>query len=230
MRNKFINNHLVNWNLGLDHAGIATQYIVEKKLNLKNQTREEIGKEKFQELIWTWKEEAEKTIIQQAHEFELLMDWEKSSFTMDLDYQLLVKKSFIKLYNDNLIYKELKITNWDVKFQTAISDLEVIEKEVDTVIYILEYKCTNPKKDSIKIATTRPETIFADTAVGVNPKDERYLDLHNETFYVPYTNKIIPLITDYSIDESKGTGAMKISPAHDSTDYKLGKKHKLDFV
>ena len=137
LRNKFINNHLVNWNLGLDHAGIATQYIVEKKLNLKNQTREEIGKEKFQELIWTWKEEAEKTIIQQAHEFELLMDWEKSSFTMDLDYQLLVKKSFIKLYNDNLIYKELKITNWDVKFQTAISDLEVIEKEVDTVIYIL---------------------------------------------------------------------------------------------
>lgn len=218
------------WILGLDHAGIATQYVVEKKLKAEEKkTREEIGKEKFNEKIWAWKEEAESLIQTQVNNFKFEMNWEKRHFTMNEAHQKKVKEAFIKFYEDGLIEKKLRITNWDTKCETAISDLEVIEKVEKGKIYLIEYKSANGSK-SIKVATTRPETIFADVALCVNPEDERYKHLKGEKFLIPIINKEIPVIYDKLCEKTKGLGVLKVTPAHDTLDYEIGENHNLELV
>lgn len=217
------------WIVGLDHAGIATQYIVEKQLAEKGQKRTELGREKFTETIWEWKKEAEQLIQTQVDNFKFDMEWEKRHFTMNEDHQERVKDAFIKFYKDGLITKKFKITNWDTKFQTAISDLEVIEKVEKSKIYLIEYKSTTNEK-SLYVATTRPETIFADSALCLNPEDERCEKLKGKTFFIPLINKKIPVIFDMLCEKNKGLGVLKVTPAHDTLDYEIGKNHNLEII
>lgn len=229
IRHKYSKNYYVNWVVGIDHAGISAQYVVERELMKENKTKDDLGKEAFVQKIFEWKNTAENLIANQAEKFELMMDWSKKRFTMDDDYKKIVINSFKKLFDDGLIEKKLKATNWDVKFQTALSDLEIIDKKEKTKMYKIEYKCTDGI-NSIKIGTTRPETLFADAAIAVNPLDERYKHLHNKTFFVPIINKAVPLIIDSRVEMEKGTGCLKIDPAHAILDFEIGTDYNLEMI
>ncbi|WP_342262195.1 valine--tRNA ligase [Alphaproteobacteria bacterium endosymbiont of Tiliacea citrago] len=218
------------WILGLDHAGIATQYVVERKLAEKGESRKELGREKFNEKIQEWKIEAEELIQKQVDNFKFDMNWNVRHFTMDEDHQKRVREAFVKLYKDGLIEKKLKITNWDTKCKTAISDLEVIEKVEKSKIYIIEYKAENKEEESLYVATTRPETIFADVALCLNPEDPRAKKLEGKKFLIPLINKAIPVILDELCQADKGLGVLKVTPAHDSLDNEIGEKHKLELI
>lgn len=217
------------WILGLDHAGIATQYVVEKKISEKGLTRIEVGKEKFNELILEWKKEAEKLIQEQVNNFKFDMNWNEKHFTMEEEHQNRVKDAFIKFYNDGLIKKNKRITNWDPKIQTAISDLEVIEKMEKSTLYLVEYKSADGG-NPIWVATTRPETIFADVALCLNPEDERADTLKNKKFLVPIIGRVIPLVLDKLCEKNKGLGVLKVTPAHDNVDYEIAENHGLEAI
>lgn len=214
------------WILGLDHAGIATQYVVERQLAEKNESRTALGREKFNKRIWEWKKEAESLIEEQVKNFQFDMNWDERNFTMSQEHQERVKDAFIKLYNDGLITKKSKITNWDTKFHTAISDLEVVEKKEKSKIYLIEYKSATGD-ESLFVATTRPETIFADSALCLNPEDERAPNLNGKKFLIPLVNREIPVILDELCQKEKGLGVLKVTPAHDPLDNEIGEKHNL---
>jgi len=218
------------WYTGLDHAGISTQYVVEKQLQAEGETRINLGREKFLNKILEWQTKAENLIEEQVKNFDFNMNWETHRFTMDNEHQKLVTESFEKFYNDGLITKKLMLTNWDTKFNTAISDLEVIEKNEKSKIYHIEYKSSNSKEESIIVATTRPETIFADVALCLNPNDPRANMLKNKTFLIPIINKKIPIIFDELCELNKGEGVLKVTPAHDQLDYEIGQKHNLALI
>jgi len=232
MRKAYIDGLEPNWITGIDHAGIATQFIVERLLAQENTTRHELGREKFIEKIWEWKQTSENLISQQATVFGFFFDWQKKHFTMDEDYQQHVINAFVKLFRAGLISKSERITNWDTNFQTALSDLEVIEKTEMRSMYIITYYASDYEKtgNKIEIGTTRPETMFADAAICVHPDDERFKHLHGKTFLIPLINKEIPLILDTACSMEKGTGALKITPAHDMADNETGIRHNLKFV
>jgi len=224
-----MNGHETLWQPGTDHAGIATQAIVEKNLAEKNINKNDIGREKFIEKVWEWKEESGSLILDQLKKLGCSCDWSRSRFTMDEDMSKAVTKVFVALYNKGLIYKDKKLVNWDTKLQTAVSDLEVVQNEVQSQLYYIKYSIEN-SKDFITIATTRPETMMGDTAIAVNPKDQRYKNLIGKFAIIPILNRKIKIISDNYADPEQGTGAVKITPAHDFNDYEVGKRNKLDII
>ena len=219
----------VLWQPGTDHAGIATQLVVENNLIKKGKTRHDIGRKKLIEEIWNWKEQSGNTIISQTKRLGSSADWDRNRFTMDEGLSEAVKKVFIELYNQGIIYRGKRLVNWDIKLQTALSDLEVENKEIKSKLYFIKYNIDD-SSDQLIVATTRPETLFGDTAICINPEDERFRKYIGKTACVPLVNRMIPIIGDESIDKDFGTGCVKITPAHDFNDYKLGIKHNLDFI
>ncbi len=216
------------WQPGTDHAGIATQMVVERNLAEKNIYRKDLTREEFIEKIWEWKEYSGSTIINQLKRLGSSCDWSRERFTMDEGLSSAVRKVFVKLYTEGLIYKDQALVNWDTKFKTAISDLEVVPTDVSTQIYYIKYPSSN--SESITVATVRPETIFGDVAIAVNPNDSRYNSLNKETFTIPLTSRSIPLIFDEYSDPEMGSGAVKITPAHDFNDFEIGKRHNLELL
>ena len=216
------------WQPGTDHAGIATQMVVERNLEKENIFRKDLSRDEFIKKVWEWKEYSGSTIINQLKRLGSSCDWSRERFTMDEGLSAAVRKVFVSLYKEGLIYKDQSLVNWDTKFKTAISDLEVVPTEVSTQIYYITYPSSNGR--SITVATVRPETIFGDTAIAVNPNDERYQSMKDLAFNIPLTNRSIPLIFDEYSDPEMGSGAVKITPAHDFNDFEVGKRHNLELL
>lgn len=216
------------WQGGVDHAGIATQIVVERQLEKENLTREGLGREKFVEKVWAWKKESGDNISRQMRRMGSSIDWQKTRFTMDEGFTAAVKKAFINLYNDGLIYRGNRLVNWDVKLQSAVSDLEVISSEEQGNLWHIKYFIND--YDYIVVATTRPETLFGDVAVAVHPDDERYKPLIGKTVKLPLTNREILIIADEYVDPTFGSGCVKITPAHDFNDYAVGQRHHLPLI
>ena len=219
----------VLWQPGTDHAGIATQMVVERELAKSNLTRHGLGREKFVEKVWEWKEKSGGEITNQLRALGASPDWEKERFTMDEGLSKAVISVFVKLYKEGLIYRDKRLVNWDPKLLTAISDLEVEQKEVQGKFWYFKYPLENTD-EFLTIATTRPETMLGDTAVAVNPDDERYIHLKGKYVILPIINRRIPIIFDNYSDPEKGSGAVKITPAHDFNDFEVGKRHGLDMI
>ena len=218
------------WLPGTDHAGIATQTRVEKKLKEKGKTRYDLGREEFIKLIWDWKEEYGGIIIKQLKKLGVSCDWERERFTLDEGLSKAVREVFVQLYNKGLIYKGKRIINWCPVSHTALSDEEVIHKEVKGNFWYFKYPFKDDSSKYILIATTRPETMFGDTAIAVNPNDERYKKYIGKIIILPIMNREIPIIADDYVDQEFGTGAVKVTPAHDPNDYEMGKRHNLEFI
>ena len=223
------------WMPGTDHAGIATQNVVEKAIAKEGLKRQDLGREKFVERVWQWKEQYGSTIIKQLKKLGASCDWQRSRFTMDEEYSEAVKSVFVMLWNKGLIYQDDKVINWCPRCQTALSDEEAPHRELKGNLYYLRYPFKGHLPggrvpDYIVVATTRPETMLGDTAVAVNPKDKRYKKLIGKTLILPLINREIKIISDNMVDMKFGTGAVKVTPSHDPNDYILGKKHNLEFV
>ena len=218
------------WQPGTDHAGIATQIVVERQLDQKNISRHDLGREKFIEKVWEWKEESGGKITQQMRRLGTSPDWSRERFTMDEGLSKSVNQVFVKLYNDGLIYRGKRLVNWDVKLQTAVSDLEVIQEEENGHLWHIDYPLANNYDDKLTVATTRPETMLGDVAVMVHPEDNRYNSLIGSHVIVPLTGREIPIIADEYVDMEFGTGVVKVTPAHDFNDYEVGKRHSLEMI
>lgn len=215
------------WQPGTDHAGIATQMVVERQLNQENKTRHDLGRDAFVEKIWAWKEESGGNITRQLRRLGASLDWEHEKFTMDDECSHAVREVFIKLFEEGLIYRGKRLVNWDPVLLTAISDLEVSSEEEDGHMWHIRYPLASGKGHII-IATTRPETMLGDVAVAVHPDDERYQQLIGEHLKLPLTDRTIPIIADTYVDPLFGTGCVKITPAHDFNDYEIGMRHHFD--
>jgi valyl-tRNA synthetase len=221
----------VLWQPGTDHAGIATQMVVERNLAAESGLdRKSLGRETFIEEIWKWKEKSGGTITEQLRRLGASCDWSRERFTMDDGLSEAVVKVFVDLYNDGLIYKDKRLVNWDPGLKTAISDLEVIQKEIEGNLWYIKYPFEEDSKNSIIIATTRPETMFGDTAIAVHPDDERYKKLIGKKIIIPVVNRVIPIIEDEYADPEQGSGAVKITPAHDFNDFEVGKRNNLEMI
>lgn len=217
------------WQPGADHAGIATQMVVENQLAKNNIKRTDIGREKFVEHVWDWKNQSGNTIQNQLRRMGASLDWSRDRFTMDDGFVHAVHEVFIRLYNEGLIYRGKTLVNWDPKLHTAISDLEVNNVEANGHLWYIRYPVVSTDEFVI-IATTRPETMLGDTAVAINPSDKRYKHLIGKTIKLPLTDREIPIITDDYVDPEFGTGCVKITPAHDFNDYDIGKRHNLEMI
>ena len=224
------------WQVGSDHAGIATQMVVERKLAAEGQPgREELGREKFIEKTWEWKEESGDTIMRQMRRLGNSVDWDTERFTMDDGFYQGVQEAFVRLHADGLIYRGKRLVNWDPKLHTAISDLEVENREVKGKMWHLRYPLANGAttddgKDYIVVATTRPETMLGDTGVAVNPEDPRFKNLVGKHVELPLVGRLIPIVADEYADMEKGTGCVKITPAHDFNDYEVGQRQQLPMI
>ncbi len=218
----------VLWQAGTDHAGIATQMVVERRLNESNLDRRSLGREKFIEKVWEWKNESGGQISNQLRRLGASADWSRERFTMDEGLSNAVKKVFVNLYNDGIIYKDKRLVNWDPKLLTAISDLEVEQRDTEGSLWHIKYPID--ENNHIIVATTRPETMLGDTAVAVHPDDEKFKNLIGKICNLPISNKKIPIIADEYADPEKGSGAVKITPAHDFNDFEVGKRHDLEFI
>ncbi len=218
------------WLPGTDHAGIATQAVVEKLLHKEEKkTRHDLGREAFVQKIWDWKNEYGERIYSQMERLGNSVDWDRKTFTLDEGVSRAVRKVFVKMYKKGLIYKGEKLVNWSPPLQSAISDLEVVHKETKGNFWHISYKIDGTQ-DALVIATTRPETLLGDTAVCVHPEDERYSHLIGKQVILPLLGRKIPIIADAYVDKEFGSGALKVTPAHDFNDYELGKKHNLPFI
>lgn len=220
----------VLWVPGTDHAGIATQNVVEKELQKQGIHRESLGREKFVERVWQWKEEYGNRITSQLRKLGASLGWEHERFTMDEGLSEAVKENFVRLYEKKLLYRDTYIVNWCPRCLTAISDIEVDHKDENGHLWHIKYPIANTPTLFITVATTRPETMFGDTAVAVNPSDERYSQLIGQELILPLTNKRIPIIADNHVDKDFGTGAVKVTPAHDPNDFQIGLRHNLEKV
>jgi len=220
----------VLWQPGVDHAGIATQMVVERNLQSQGLNRQDIGREAFLEHVWAWKEESGGTITRQLRRLGASCDWSRERFTMDEGFSKAVLKVFVELYKQGLLYKDQRLVNWDPKFKTAISDLEVEQREVQGHFWHLKYPLEEDASKFIIVATTRPETMLGDTAVAVNPEDARYAALVGKNIRHPLTNRLIPIVADEWADPEQGSGAVKITPAHDFNDFEVGKRNKLAMI
>ena len=225
------------WQPGTDHAGIATQMVVERQLNAQGIKRHDLGREKFLEKIWEWKAESGGNITRQIRRLGSSVDWSRERFTMDDGLSNAVKEVFVRLYEDGLIYRGKRLVNWDTKLQTALSDLEVENHDEKGSLWHFRYYLTDKNaktqdgKNYLVVATTRPETLLGDTAVAVNPEDARYQHLIGQTVTLPITGRIVPIVgDDKAVDMEFGTGCVKITPAHDFNDYETGKRHNLPMI
>ncbi|GIA69287.1 valyl-tRNA synthetase [Vibrio cholerae] len=224
------------WQVGTDHAGIATQMVVERKIAAEEgKTKHDYGRDAFIDKIWEWKAESGGTITKQLRRLGASVDWDRERFTMDDGFYKAVQEVFVRLYKDDLIYRGKRLVNWDPKLHTAISDLEVENKEAKGHMWHFRYPLadgvkTADGKDYIVVATTRPETMLGDTGVAVNPEDPRYKDLIGKEIILPIVGRRIPIVGDEHADMEKGTGCVKITPAHDFNDYEVGKRHQLPMI
>lgn len=230
IRYKRMNGYETCWMVGTDHAGIATQNVVEKELAKEKKTRHDIGREEMLKRLWAWKDKYGNTIINQLKKLGSSCDWARTRFTMDEGYSEAVQTVFIKLYDEGLIYRGKRIINWCPRCQTALSDEEAEHKETQGNLYHIRYPFKNDPKKFVVVATTRPETMLGDTAVAVNPTDERYTRLIGQTLVLPLVNREIKVICDELIDPAFATGAVKVTPAHDPNDFIMGTKHQLNFI
>ena len=220
----------VLWQPGTDHAGIATEIVVEKQIVEKNGvSKKQIGREKFLKKIWEWKKISGNKIVDQLRRLGTSVDWSISRFTMDEGLSLSVKKVFIELFNKGLIYQDKRLVNWDTVLETAVSDLEVNQKEIEGILWFIKYKIYEDD-EFITVATTRPETMFGDAAIAVHPHNKKLNKYIGKKANIPFSKKLIPIIADKYADPKKGSGAVKITPAHDFNDFLIGKKHNLDFI
>ncbi|MBT3439649.1 MAG: valine--tRNA ligase [Gammaproteobacteria bacterium] len=217
------------WQPGTDHAGIATQMVVERQLGLENISRHDLGREKFTEKIWDWKSKSGGTITSQMRRLGASVDWERERFTMDEPLSKAVQKVFIDLYNEGLIYRGKRLVNWDPVLLTAVSDLEVISTEEQGFLWHIRYQVAE-SDEVLVVATTRPETMLGDTAVAIHPEDTRYQHLIGKFINLPLSDRRIPIIADDYVDMEFGTGCVKITPAHDFNDYEIGQRHSLEII
>ena len=217
------------WQAGSDHAGIATQMVVERQLEAEGSSRHDLGREAFIERIWEWKKHSGNTITQQLRRMGASLDWSRERFTMDEGLSDAVGEVFIRLYREGLIYRGKRLVNWDPVLHTAVSDLEVISEEESGHLWHLRYPRTDGK-GHVVVATTRPETMLGDAAIAVHPLDQRYLDLIGKSVKLPLTDREIPVIADDYVDPEFGSGCVKITPAHDFNDYEVGQRHQLDLI
>ncbi len=218
------------WQPGTDHAGIATQMVVERELEAAGTSRLDVGRETFLKKVWEWKSKSGGIITQQLRRLGSSCDWSRERFTMDAGLSRAVTKVFVELYKQGLIYKDKRLVNWDPKLQTAISDLEVIQTEVEGNIWYFKYPLENTKNKFLIVATTRPETMLGDTAIAVHPEDDRYSDLVGKYCILPLVKRRIPIIADDYADPEQGSGAVKITPAHDFNDFEVGQRHELEMI
>ena len=221
--------HNTLWQPGTDHAGIATQMVVERQLNAEGKTRQDIGRDAFEKRVWEWKEVSGGTITSQLRRMGASLDWQHERFTMDEGLSGAVRETFVRLFDEGLIYRGKRLVNWDPVLRTAVSDLEVISEEEDGHIWHLRYPFADGS-DHVVVATTRPETMLGDTAVAVHPDDERYRALVGKDLELPLTGRLIRVIADDYVDPEFGSGCVKITPAHDFNDYEVGKRHNLEQI
>jgi valyl-tRNA synthetase len=217
------------WQPGTDHAGIATQIVVERQLDAQGVSRHDLGREKFLEKVWEWKEYSGGTITKQMRRLGTSPDWSRERFTMDAGLNKVVTETFVRLYNEGLIYRGKRLVNWDVKLGTAVSDLEVVQEEEDGSMWHINYPLSDDS-GHLTVATTRPETMLGDVAVMVHPEDERYKHLIGKNVKLPLCNREIPIIADDYVDLEFGTGVVKVTPAHDFNDYAVGQRHHLPMI
>ncbi len=224
------------WQPGTDHAGIATQMVVERQLGAQGISRHDLGREKFVQKVWQWKEQSGGTITRQIRRLGSSVDWSRERFTMDEGLSNAVKEVFVQLHEQGLIYRGKRLVNWDIKLHTALSDLEVESHEEEGLLWHFKYYfadkslTTADGKDHLVVATTRPETLLGDTAVAVHPEDERYAHLIGKTIILPVTGREVPIVADSYVEKDFGTGCVKITPAHDFNDYEVGKRHDLPLI
>src|SRR5690554_95050 len=223
------------WQPGTDHAGIATQMVVERQLGAQGINRHDLGRAKFLDKVWEWKHESGGTITRQIRRLGSSVDWSRERFTMDEGLSEAVKEAFVRLHEDGLIYRGKRLVNWDTKFHTAISDLEVENHDEKGHLWHLRYPLADGARTAegltyLVVATTRPETMLGDAAVAVHPEDERYRDLIGRHVLLPLVNRLIPIVADEYVDREFGTGCVKITPAHDFNDYEVGKRHNLPLI
>ena len=214
------------WQVGTDHAGIATEMVVERRLNAKGKSKDDIGREAFEKEVWDWKKYSGNKITSQLRRLGSSLDWSTERFTLDDEYQHAVLKAFIQLFEEGLIYQGKRLVNWDPVLETSLSDLEVINKELKIKIWEIQYQLEGAD-DFVTVATTRPETLLGDMALAVNPSDERFVHLIGKNASIPLCNRLVPIVADDYVDPEFGTGVVKITPGHDFNDYELGKRHGL---
>src|SRR5262245_9732764 len=233
VRHKRMQGYNVLWQPGVDHAGIATQTVVERQLKREGKTRHDLGREAFLERVWAWKEKSGGRIVEQMKVLGCSADWDRVKFTMDADLVRAVREAFVRLYDEGLIYRATRLVNWDIDAQTVLSDLEVeTEENVQGELYEFAYPVVDADgalgATELVVATTRPETMLGDTAVAVHPGDPRYTHLHGKKLRHPFVDREIPIVTDSILVDMKfGTGAVKVTPAHDFNDFATGKRHGL---
>jgi len=230
IRWKRMNGFKAVWIPGTDHAAIATQNVIEKQLKKEGKTRFDLGREGFEKRFWQWKEETGNKILDQLKKFGVSCDWSRTRFTMDKEYTRAVTEAFSHYYKKDWIYRKKRAVNWCLRCQTSLSDLEVEYKEEKSKLWFIKYFLSENKEKYISVATTRPETLLGDTALAVNPRDEKYKDLVGKKVILPLINREIPIIKDFSIDPKFGTGAVKITPAHDLNDYKISQRNNLELI
>src|SRR6476661_9427357 len=228
-RHKRMSGYRTLWLPGVDHAGISTQLMVSRALKKEGKSRHDLGREKFVERVWQWKQEDGGQILNQIRREGASVDWSRFKFTMDEDLSRAVREVFVRLYEEGMIYRGNRIVNWCPNDQTVLSDLEVEKIPQAGKLYYLRYPATNGG-GSVTVATTRPETMLGDTAVAVNPGDERFRSLIGSKLSLPLTGRDIPIVADEFVDPEFGTGAVKVTPAHDPNDYEMGVRHHLDQI
>ncbi len=217
------------WQVGTDHAGIATEMVVERRLNAEGKSKESIGREAFEAEVWDWKKYSGNKITSQLRRLGSSLDWSSERFTLDDEYQHAVQSAFIQLFEDGLIYQGKRLVNWDPVLETSLSDLEVVNKDLTIKIWEIKYQLEDSDQ-FVTVATTRPETLLGDMALAVNPGDERFSHLIGRNAEIPLCNRLIPIVADDYVDPEFGTGVVKITPGHDFNDYELGKRHGLHLV
>ena len=214
------------WQVGTDHAGIATEMVVERRLNAEGKTKSDIGREAFEEEVWNWKKVSGNKITSQLRRLGSSLDWSSERFTLDEEYQHAVLSAFIQLFEEGLIYQGKRLVNWDPVLETSLSDLEVVNKDLTIKIWEIKYQL-EATDEFVTVATTRPETLLGDMALAVNPSDKRFSHLIGKKASLPLCNRLIPIVADSYVDPEFGTGVVKITPGHDFNDYDLGKRHGL---
>ena len=229
-RYKRMDGFRVLWVPGTDHAGIATQNVVERRLAAEGVTRAQLGREKFMERVWSWKQEAGNAILHQLRALGVSCDWDHERFTMDEGLSGAVREAFVRFWEDNLLYRAERLINWCPRCKTALSDIEVIHEELDGNLWHIRYPLADDPSQALVVATTRPETMLGDTAVAVHPDDQRYQSLIGKSIKLPLTGRIVPLIADRFVDREFGTGALKVTPGHDFNDFEIGERFGLDTI
>src|SRR3989442_509862 len=229
-RYKRMDGYRVLWVPGTDHAGIATQNVVERRLAAQGLSRAQVGRDEFIARVWEWKKEAGSTILHQLKALGVSCDWEHERFTMDEGLSLAVREAFVRLWDDGLLYRAERLINWCPRCKTALADIEVVHGESDGSLWYIRYPLADDPSQALIVATTRPETMLGDTAVAVHPEDERYQGFIGKKIRLPITDRVVPLLADSYVDREFGTGALKITPGHDFNDFEIGERYGLDKI